>query len=264
MRVGLVLRRERGLDPPSFSFFPPLLSLLLALVGARPAVQVQAGPSLLRGHGRGEVGQTWSEGRRGGAGGEQVEEQERGGSVSNWPVAPLDITLPLELSSKPVKSPAETVSEVGGDDPEGNLFQSIRGLYEGRVEKIEHSDNSSDPDPVVKRSWSVGQVSSIAALGLGGGFSLLLATGAVASLLCSRRRRLRKADSMDRSFLSDSYSASYNGDSETFNSISYADCAGIEIPKDNSSEELYNLDNDSFLNSLEAISFPDTWPEAKL
>ena len=83
---------------------------------------------------------------------------------------------------------------------------------------------------------------------------------------------------------------SYNGDSETFNSISYADCAGIEIPKvrrktialvitnfscpkynnnedkmqDNSSEELYNLDNDSFLNSLEAISFPDTWPEAKL
>ena len=82
---------------------------------------------------------------------------------------------------------------------------------------------------------------------------------------------------------------SYNGDSETFNSISYADCAGIEIPKvrrktialvitnfrclecnnedkmqDNSSEELYNLDNDSFLNSLEAISFPNTWPEAKL
>ena len=34
--------------------------------------------------------------------------------------------------------------------------------------------------------------------------------------------------------------------------------------QDNSSEELYNLDNDSFLNSLEAISFPDTWPEAKL
>ena len=25
--------------------------------------------------------------------------------------------------------------------------------------------------------------------------------------------------------------SSYNGDSETFNSISYADCAGIEIPK---------------------------------
>ena len=30
-------------------------------------------------------------------------------------------------------------------------------------------------------------MSSIAALGFGGGFSLLLATGAVASLLCSRR-----------------------------------------------------------------------------
>ena len=40
----------------------------------------------------------------------------------------------------------------------------------------------------------------------------------------------------------------------------------METPQlqDNSSEELYNLDNDSFLNSLEAISFPDTWPEAKL
>jgi len=263
MRVGLGARRERGLDPPSSSFssFFPAINLLLAFVGARPAVQVQAGPTLLRGHGRGEVGETWSEeGRRGAAAGEEVEEQGRGGSA-NWPT-PLDITLPLELSSKPVKSP-ETVSEVGESDPaEGELFQSIRGSYEGRG--LEKTDNSSEPDPIVRRSWSVGQVSSIAALGFGGGFSLLLATGAVASLLCSRRRRLRKADSMDRSFLSDSYSASYNGDSETFNSISYADCAGIEIPKDNSSEELYNLDNDSFLNSLEAISFPDTWPEAKL
>ena len=74
------------------------------------------------------MGQTWSEGRRGGAGGEQVEEQERGGSVSNWPVAPLDITLPLELSSKPVKSP-ETVSEADPEE-EVELFQSIRGSYE--------------------------------------------------------------------------------------------------------------------------------------
>ena len=93
------------------------------------------------------MGQTWSEGRRGGEGGagvaggavgEQVEEQERGGSVSTWPVAPIDITLPLELSSKPVKSPAETVSEVGGDNPEGELFQSIRGLHEVRVQLKEH------------------------------------------------------------------------------------------------------------------------------
>ena len=39
-----------------------------------------------------------------------------------------------------------------------------------------------------ENNWSkYSQVSSIAALGLGGGFSLLLATGAVASLLCSRR-----------------------------------------------------------------------------
>ena len=99
---------------------------------------------------------------------------------------------------------------------------------------LEKSDNSSDADPIVKRSWSVGQVInttitnlvilkvtmrrvfswppvllwlppgqtnhenekflstysqvwSIAALGLGGGFSLLLVTAAVASLLCSRR-----------------------------------------------------------------------------
>ena len=29
---------------------------------------------------------------------------------------------------------------------------------QGRVEKLEHNDNSSDPDPVVKRSWSVGEV----------------------------------------------------------------------------------------------------------
>ena len=68
-----------------------------------------------------------------------MEEEERGGSVSsNWPMAPLDITLPLELSSKPVKSPAETVSEVGEGDPEGELFQSIRGLHEVRVQLKQH------------------------------------------------------------------------------------------------------------------------------
>ena len=88
---------------------------------------MQAGPSLLRGQGRGEVGQTWSEGSRRGGG--EVEEQVRGGSA-NWPT-PLDITLPLELSSKPVKS-LETVSEVGESNQaeEGELFQSIRGSYE--------------------------------------------------------------------------------------------------------------------------------------
>ena len=87
---------------------------------------MQAGPSLLRGQGRGEVGQSWSEEGRRGAGGEEVGEQVRGGSA-NWPT-PLDITLPLELSSKPVKSP-ETVSEVGGSEggEEGELF---RGSYQ--------------------------------------------------------------------------------------------------------------------------------------
>lgn len=70
------------------------------------------------------MGQSWSEGRRGGGG--EVAEQGRGGSVG-WP-APLDITLPLELSSKPVKSP-ETVSEADPEE-EVEVFQSIRGSYE--------------------------------------------------------------------------------------------------------------------------------------
>ena len=67
------------------------------------------------------MGQSWSEEGRQRAGGEEVGEQVRGGSA-NWPT-PLDITLPLELSSKPVKSP-ETVSEAG---EEGELF---RGSYQ--------------------------------------------------------------------------------------------------------------------------------------
>ena len=50
-------------------------------------------------------------------------------------------------------------------------------------------------------------------------------------MLMYKKQYLRKAESMDKSFVScDSYSGSY-ADSETFNSISYADCAGIEIPK---------------------------------
>ena len=103
------------------------------------------------------MGQTWSEGRRGGTGGaggargEQVEEQERGGSVSTWPVAPLDITLPLELSKKPVNSPAETVSDVGGDNPEGELFQSIRGLHEVKEHQIHQLQDDDDYRAVWRR-----------------------------------------------------------------------------------------------------------------
>ena len=59
-----------------------------------------------------------------------------------------------------------------------------------------------------------------------GGYGLV-----VSAMLLYKKQYLRKAESMDRSFVScDYYSGSY-ADSETFNSISYADCAGIEIPK---------------------------------
>lgn len=103
-------------------------------------------------------------------------------------------------------------------------------------------------------------MSSVVGIGLGAVMFLLILSVLSASLLY-KKQYLRKAESMDKSFVScDSYSGSY-ADSETFNSISYADCAGIEIAKDNSSEELYNLDNDSFLNSLEAISFPEYWTD---
>jgi len=103
-------------------------------------------------------------------------------------------------------------------------------------------------------------ISSIVGIGLGAVMFLLIISVLSVSLLY-KKQYMRKAESMDKSFVScDSYSGSY-ADSETFNSISYADCAGIEIAKDNSSEELYNLDNDSFLNSLEAISFPEYWTD---
>ena len=43
-----------------------------------------------------------------------------------------------------------------------DIFKTSNGRFstnpQGRVEKLEHNDNSSDPDPVVKRSWSVGEV----------------------------------------------------------------------------------------------------------
>lgn len=103
-------------------------------------------------------------------------------------------------------------------------------------------------------------ISSVVGIGLGAVMFLLILS-VLSATLFYKKQYLRKAESMDKSFVScDSYSGSY-ADSETFNSISYADCAGIEIAKDNSSEELYNLDNDSFLNSLEAISFPEYWTD---
>jgi len=120
------------------------------------------------------------------------------------------------------------------------------------ISKTELLDSGAGPTSV--------SISSIVGLGLGSVMFLLILSVLSATLLY-KRQYLRKAESMDKSFVScDSYSGSY-ADSETFNSISYADCAGIEIAKDNSSEELYNLDNDSFLNSLEAISFPEYWTD---
>jgi len=122
------------------------------------------------------------------------------------------------------------------------------------ISKTELIDHRAEP-PRISIS-----ISSIVGLGLGlVMFFLILSV--LSAMLMYKKQYLRKAESMDKSFVScDSYSGSY-ADSETFNSISYADCAGIEIPKDNSSEELYNLDNDSFLNSLEAISFPEYWTD---
>ncbi len=78
-------------------------------------------------------------------------------------------------------------------------------------------------------------------------------------------------------------SGSFRSGRSTAGTISTIDCAGFDLPKascqsvsganfrslikdvifmqDNFCEEMYNLDNDSFLNSLEAMAMPTSrWP----
>lgn len=61
--------------------------------------------------------------------------------------------------------------------------------------------------------------------------------------------------------LDDRYANSESGGCSTsvddsIGRISYVECSGLDNPRDTYCEEMYNLDNDSFLNSLETVAMP--------
>ncbi|TRY71519.1 hypothetical protein TCAL_00225, partial [Tigriopus californicus] len=49
---------------------------------------------------------------------------------------------------------------------------------------------------------------------------------------------------------------------DSFGRVSQMECIGLDLPRDNFNEEMYSLDNDSFLNSLETMTIPSTWSES--
>lgn len=96
-------------------------------------------------------------------------------------------------------------------------------------------------------------------LGLGGLTFILIVIVLVGVLLSRNRWKPKSTESMERSFIStESYAGSITDSSDNFSSINYSDCAGIEDSKfkGSTNDDLYNLDNDSFLNSLETITSP--------
>lgn len=67
-------------------------------------------------------------------------------------------------------------------------------------------------------------------------------------------RYVNKPHALDDRF-SDSGGCSTSVD-DSIGRVSHIDCSGLDIPTDTYCEEMYNLDNDSFLNSLETTAMP--------
>lgn len=67
-------------------------------------------------------------------------------------------------------------------------------------------------------------------------------------------RYVNKPHALDDGF-SDSGGCSTSVD-DSIGRVSHIDCSGLDVPTDTYCEEMYNLDNDSFLNSLETVAMP--------
>jgi len=97
-------------------------------------------------------------------------------------------------------------------------------------------------------------------IGIGFGALLFILTVAVlVGLVIQKKKYLKKADSMEDNFV-DLFSPS-EGPTRFGQASSIGGWPVVHDFKSSSQEDLNSLDNDSFLNSLEAITTCEYWPE---
>jgi len=95
--------------------------------------------------------------------------------------------------------------------------------------------------------------STIAGITIGAFLLIFIGTVGLGAFIY-HERYVNKPHTLDDGF-SDSGGCSTSVD-DSIGRVSHIDCSGLDIPTDTYCEEMYNLDNDSFLNSLETVAMP--------
>jgi hypothetical protein len=95
--------------------------------------------------------------------------------------------------------------------------------------------------------------STIAGITIGAFLLIFIGTLGLGAFIY-HERYVNKPHTLDDGF-SDSGGCSTSVD-DSIGRVSHIDCSGLDITTDTYCEEMYNLDNDSFLNSLETVAMP--------
>merc|ERR1712223_2104653 len=95
--------------------------------------------------------------------------------------------------------------------------------------------------------------STIAGITIGAFLLIFIGTVGLGAFIY-HERYVNKPHTLDDGF-SDSGGCSTSVD-DSIGRVSHIDCSGLDVPTDTYCEEMYNLDNDSFLNSLETVAMP--------
>lgn len=95
--------------------------------------------------------------------------------------------------------------------------------------------------------------STIAGITIGAFLLIFIGTVGLGAFIY-HERYVNKPHTLDDGF-SDSGGCSTSVD-DSIGRVSHIDCSGLDITTDTYCEEMYNLDNDSFLNSLETVAMP--------
>lgn len=126
-------------------------------------------------------------------------------------------------------------------------------------EYVQEDENlNGDPERRKKTVPPLHTVDAATVVGITIGAFLFILIGSVGlGAFLYHEKYVNKPQTLDDRY-ANSDSGGYSVE-DSFRRISHVECVGFEIPRDTYSEEMYNLDNDSFLNSLETVNIPTTF-----
>lgn len=131
------------------------------------------------------------------------------------------------------------------------------------VEEESEDQVGSEPKQYARPTDSYYDVSIVIGIAISAVFFVIVGTVGLGAFIYHDRYS-NKPQALDDCY-ANSDSGSGGGHSgfysveDSLRRVSQVECIGFDIPRDNFHEEMYSLDNDSFLNSLEAMTV--TWPD---